>query len=177
VKDELERAIPVLKKHYLTYGEVAGKSVDFVFFDLFKEYKELKAETLASSVFINNGKGGFVRQDLPAALQMAPVMSFTSGMQDGRKVFVAGGNFYGTIPYEGRYDALQPTAFEFDNTTKRFGITYIFPGKNSEVRDMKWIRRSDGGKQLIIARNSDKLQFMNQLPATQGTASAGKQLK
>jgi hypothetical protein len=58
-KDELERALPVLKKAYLTYDEVAGKTVQYMFFDLFKDYIELKAETLSSSCFINDGKGNF----------------------------------------------------------------------------------------------------------------------
>ncbi|HUS03039.1 MAG TPA: VCBS repeat-containing protein, partial [Chitinophagaceae bacterium] len=53
-KDELERALPVLKKAYLTYSEVAGKTVDYMFYDLFKDYKELQAETLNSSYFIND---------------------------------------------------------------------------------------------------------------------------
>ena len=77
-KDELERALPVLKKAYLTYGEVAGKTVQYMFYDLFKDYKELKAETLGSSCFINDGKGNFKRTDLPDELQLAPVFSFTT---------------------------------------------------------------------------------------------------
>src|SRR5207244_1441321 len=31
-KDELERALPVLKKAYLTYGEVAGETVQHMFY-------------------------------------------------------------------------------------------------------------------------------------------------
>ncbi|MCG7859064.1 hypothetical protein MD537_18960, partial [Flavihumibacter sediminis] len=52
-KDELERALPVLKKAYLTYGEVAGKTVDFILYDLFTDYIEQKAEVLGNSVFIS----------------------------------------------------------------------------------------------------------------------------
>ena len=43
-KDELERALPVLKKAYLTYKEVAGKTVHYMFYDLFKDYIGLKAK-------------------------------------------------------------------------------------------------------------------------------------
>ena len=56
-KDELERALPVLKKAYLTYSEVAGKTVQYMFFDLFKDYRELKAETLSSTCFLMTAKG------------------------------------------------------------------------------------------------------------------------
>ena len=85
-------------------------------YDQFKNYTELKAEVLASSCFINDGKGNFTRADLPAELQLAPVMSFTKASEPG--TFIAGGNFYGVLPYEGRYDALLPTEFSFNKGTK-----------------------------------------------------------
>ena len=47
-----------------------------MFYDLFKDNTELKAEILGSSCFINDGKGNFKRMDLPAELQFAPVFSF-----------------------------------------------------------------------------------------------------
>ena len=124
-KDELERALPVLKKAYLTYGEVAGKTVDYMFFDLFKDYTELKAETLGSSAFINDGKGNFTRRELPEELQLSPIFAFqplwkekavegqgsqvpasqTQAPQALRRSFLTGGNFSGVLPYEGGYDA------------------------------------------------------------------------
>ncbi len=110
-KDELERALPVLKKAYLTYSEVAGKTVQYMFYDLFKDYTELKAETLGSSCFINDGKGNFTRMDLPDELQLAPIFSFAPSLSMIKKHYIAAGNFYGVIPYEGRYDALYPTVF------------------------------------------------------------------
>jgi len=63
-KDELERALPVLKKAYLSYDEVAGKTVQYMFYDLFNNYRELKAETLASACFINDGKGSFYKKQI-----------------------------------------------------------------------------------------------------------------
>ena len=47
-----------------------------MFYDLFKDYLEFKAETLSSSCFLNDGKGNFTRTDLPEELQQAPVFSF-----------------------------------------------------------------------------------------------------
>jgi hypothetical protein len=120
-KDELERQLPVLKKAYLTYSEVAGKTVDYIFYDLFKDYVELTAEELSSCCFINDGKGNFKKMALPNELQLAPVMSFVSlSNNDGSPEFLAGGNFYGVTPYEGRYDALQPTIISFNKKTSAF---------------------------------------------------------
>jgi hypothetical protein len=156
-KDELERSLPVLKKAYLNYSEVAGKTVQYIFYDLFKDYIELKAETLSSSCFLNDGKGNFVRKDLPQELQLAPVMSFTND-QNGN--LLAAGNFYGVIPYEGRYDALFPTVFSFVKKENRFKVSSVLPGINGEMRDAKWLNYNEGNKLLVLARNNDSLTFL-----------------
>jgi enediyne biosynthesis protein E4 len=98
-KDELERALPVLKKAYLKYSDVAGKTIQYMFYDLFKNYTELRAETLSNSCFINDGKGNFERMDLPDELQLAPIMSFTAFGPSKTSAYWAGGNFYGVNPY------------------------------------------------------------------------------
>ena len=159
-KDELEREIPVLKKYYLTYSEVAGKDVQYMFYDLFKNYIELKAETLSTSCFINDGKGNFTRMDLPGALQQAPVFSFAPLPGDsGSAHYLAGGNFYGTRPYEGKYDALCPTLFAFNKHTGRGAEQGMLPEVNGEVRDLKWLHTAKYGDVLVAARNNDSLIF------------------
>ena len=160
-KDELERALPVLKKAYLNYSDVAGKTVQYMFYDLFKNYVELKAETLSSSVFINDGNGNFVRKDLPDDLQLAPVMAFAPfGSVAGS--YWAGGNYYGVIPYEGRYDALQPTAFTIDKDLSIGAVRNLLPEINGEIRDIKWINY--GGEQtLVLAFNNKGLTFIRQI--------------
>lgn len=155
-KDELERALPVLKKAYLTYDEVAGKTVDYMFYDLFKDYISLQAETLGSACFMNRGET-FVRKDLPEDLQLAPVFSFlpVPGDNSPRNSYVVGGNFFGTVPYEGRYDA-QPVSM-FSASTKD-GLRYIHQPNllniKGEVRDLKWIRTKAFGDLLLVMRNN-----------------------
>lgn len=158
-KDELERSLPVLKKAYLTYSEVAGKTVQYMFYDLFKDYIELKAETLSSSCFINDGKGNFIKKELPEELQSAPVFSFAPVLANGQNSFLAAGNFYGVIPYEGRYDALLPTTFSFNKANQNFKINANIPLLNEEVRDIKWLNHKAGKKILIIAGNNTGLQI------------------
>lgn len=155
-KDELEMALPVLKKYYLQYSDVAGKTVQYIFFDLFKDYTELKAETLSSSCFINDGKGNFKRMDLPDELQLAPVMSFANNGNS----FIAAGNFYGTLPYEGRYDAIFPTIFSFNKINNKFTTNSIVPGLRREARDTKWIKLADSTNALIIAGSNESLHFL-----------------
>jgi enediyne biosynthesis protein E4 len=157
-KDELERSLPVLKKYYLRYSDVAGKTVQYIFYDLFKDYIELKAETLGSACFINDGKGNFTRRDLPQDMQLAPVMSFA--YDDNNHSFLAAGNFYGVIPYEGRYDALPPSLFSFNKGENKFVERSDLPGISGEIRDAKWLRTAGGGKILVLARNNDSLIFL-----------------
>ena len=159
-KDELERELPVLKKAYLKYGEVAGKTVQYMFYDLFKDYTELKAETLSSSCFINDGKGNFRRMDLPGELQMAPVMSFAA-LEAGS--FIAVGNFYGVTPYEGRYDALLPTFFSFNKNASQFNLSANLALIDGEARDIKWLNTGGGNKIIVLARNNMPLSFFKKL--------------
>ncbi len=156
-KDELERSLPVLKKAYLHYSDVAGKTIQYVFYDLFKDYRELKAETLASACFINDGKGGFNYVALPRELQLAPIMSFVP--LDGNR-FLAAGNFYGVSPFEGRYDALQPAIFSFSGSKPMFEQRLNVAGISGEVRDLKWIKNATTGDRLIVARNNDSLTVL-----------------
>jgi enediyne biosynthesis protein E4 len=155
-KDELERSLPVLKKAYVTYSEVAGKDVQFMFYDLFKDYTELKAETLSSSFFLNDGKGNFNRIDLPEELQYAPIFSFAS---IDSNLFIGAGNIYGVVPYEGRYDALSPTAFSYNSKNRFFNSTFTLPLLDGEVRDIKWLNTGNGKKILALARNNMSLSF------------------
>ena len=160
-KDELERRLPVLKKAYLQYDEVAGKTVQYMFYDLFKDYIELKAETLSSSCFINDGKGNFKRLDLPDEFQLAPVFSFAPSFSNQSRSFIAGGNFYGVIPFEGRYDALLPTQLLFSKTTNNFQTGSSIPAITGEIRDIKRIKSVNGKELMVIARNSNGLLFFN----------------
>src|ERR1700741_4833360 len=83
-------------------------------------YTELKAETLSSSCFMNDGKGNYTRKDLPEELQFAPVFSFASLPGNNAVRYIASGNFYGVLPYEGRYDAMNPTIFNYDKKSGQF---------------------------------------------------------
>lgn len=156
-KDELERALPVLKKGYLKYDIVAGQTVQFMFDDLFRDYKELKAEVLASSAFINQGNAKFVRQNLPDALQLSPVFAFApSGI--GANSFIGAGNFYGVIPYEGRYDAQIPVGFTYGKNG--FKTDFQLSNITSEARDIKWVNAAGGKKLMVIANNNSGLEFL-----------------
>jgi len=161
-KDELERPLPVLKKHYLNYSDVAGKTVQYMFYNLFKDYRELKAEELATCCFINDGKGNYTKTVMPGGVQMAPVFAFAPVQYNDAAAVIAAGNFYGVVPYEGRYDALLPTLMVYDKAMGKWQEQDKFSLAGDEVRDMRWINTANGKKVLIIARNNMPLVFARQ---------------
>ena len=84
-------------------------------------------------------------------------MSFTNGSKPGS--FIAGGNFYGTIPYEGRYDALLPTEFLFNKPSGAF-TGFTIRNYDGEIRDIKWINTAGNKKLLLLAGNNKELVFL-----------------
>jgi hypothetical protein len=160
-KDQLDIDLPLLKKKHLTYSEVAGQSVQYMFDDLLQDSKVLQAETLSSSCFINDGKGNFKRTDLPDELQLSPLFSFAPYPDTSNNMqYVAAGNFYGVLPYEGRYDAMLPTVFTYNKSSSAFTIQANMPAIDGQVRDEKWMNTARGNKLLLMARNNDSLMFL-----------------
>jgi len=158
-KDQLERALPILKKNHLSYDEVAGKTVHFMFGDLLNGSVSLQAETLSSSYFLNDGKGNFTQHELPDELQLSPIFTFIS-IPAKQPLYFTIGNFYGVLPYEGRYDAMNPMLFEFDKKLGQFNYLFELPHPGGEYRDAKWINSVGGNKILVIARNNDSLIYL-----------------
>ena len=161
-KDEVERQLPVLKKHYLLYAEYAGVSMKDVFYGFVDTIKPYTAERLGSAVCYGDGKGKFVIQDLPADLQLAPIFSFQKipRISANGNRYISGGNFFDVIPYEGRYDA-QPLAVFSSNRNNR--VQYI-PQSNlaaldGQVRDLKWLRTATKREILMVSVNNDSLKF------------------
>jgi len=158
-RDELLRAIPTLRERFPTYASFGAKRLE----DLFPRRvlgraRTLEVTTFASMVALNEG-GRFRLVPLPAEAQFAPLYAALAGDFDGdrRADVLAGGNFLGTPPLLGAYDA-------------SYGIVLrgAGPGDGSfvamdpaasgvlvegEVRDMKTARTATGPV-VIVARNN-----------------------
>jgi hypothetical protein len=165
-KDQLELAVPALKRSHLRYDEVAGRTIQYLFGDQLDGSRQLIAEELSSACFINNGKANFINRKLPDDMQLSPIFSFApmsgSGGSDkpASKDYLAAGNFYGVQPFEGRYDAMDPTVFSYDTSGQQFRIRYDLASIDGECRDAKWIR-TGCGRLLLIARNNGPLIFLS----------------
>ena len=162
-KEDLEKQLPYLKKEFLDYGTMAGKTTEEIFGDKLSSAKLFEANTMGSMILINDQKGGFIPQPLPAQMQWSPVFAFYADdfNHDGKKDILAGGNFYGVIPYEGRYDAMPPT-LAIANKTGGFQCINPYPSSlliSGEIRDIEFLN-INRRKCLVIARNNQSLVFL-----------------
>ncbi|MEO5563508.1 MAG: VCBS repeat-containing protein, partial [Chitinophagaceae bacterium] len=155
-KDELEQAVPLVKKKFLYYTDFAGRSIQEIF-DLTGDIQTQEAAELSSAVFYNDGKGNFTKEELPAELQLSPLFAFEQLKNSGS--WIAGGNFFGVLPYEGQYDATSLVWFELNNKDKGASKSQsqVLDIKG-QVRDMKWLHTKNG-EILIVAKNNDRLRF------------------
>jgi len=163
-KDEVERPLPLLKKHYLMYAAYAGEEMKDVFYGWIDTIKPIMSERLGSVVCYGDGKGNFTISDLPVNLQLAPVFSFEQieTTANAANIYIAGGNFFDVIPYEGRYDAQPAALFSVSNDRKIIAIPQQnLSAVNGQVRDLKWITNRNG-KTLLVARNNEQLLLFKQ---------------
>ena len=153
-KDQLELALPYLKKSHLRYDEVAGKNIRYLFGNQLDDARILHVDTLASLCLFNDGHGTFTPQALPTELQLSPIFSFLPlSSATHSPQWLALGNFYGVQPYEGRYDAANPTLFTYNKT---FHVTNQLTRQAGEWRDAG-ILNNHNHPILILARNNDYL--------------------
>ena len=151
-KADLEKRLPLLKKKYLKYADIAGKPVE----DLFgaaaiSKAKKLEAYSLQSSILWNKD-GQLTLQPLPDFLQVSPIFSFSSfNDKPGKINYVAAGNFYDVLPYEGRYDAMLPTIFSI-NKNKVSSKGYIM--QQGAIRNMQTINLQNKQQALLLAKNN-----------------------
>ncbi|MBS1527229.1 MAG: VCBS repeat-containing protein, partial [Bacteroidetes bacterium] len=157
-KGDLEKKIPQLKKKFPYYRDFAGKSIDEIFGDSIKTVKTLVANSFSSGIFYNEGGGKFQFKAFPAGAQTAPLFGFAS--LPGSKGILAGGNFSGVIPYEGRYDADWGDVLLLG---KNRGLDYLSPVSSGfllrgEVRDIRALKTSIG---IIyaVAFNNQPMKF------------------
>lgn len=164
-KDEVERQLPLLKKHYLLYADYAGVEMKDVFYGWIDTIRPLTAERLGSAICYGDGKGNFQISDLPADLQMAPIFSVAriNDPSEKRGSYMCGGNFFDVIPYEGRYDALSLAIFTVDgNKNVKLICQPELTAMKGQVRDIKRLHLSEKGNVVMVARNNESLIFLNQ---------------
>ena len=106
--DELTRQIIGLENKYPQYSGFGGERVEDIFGteQVAKSFVQ-RAVLFESSIFINNGKGGFEIKALPVEAQFSPIRDIEVDdiNGDGIPDLILAGNNYGARPSLGRQDA------------------------------------------------------------------------
>jgi hypothetical protein len=175
-KDELEKHLPsLIRKKWLSYSDFAGQTMGQIFGDGLKKTTLLTANRLSSVVLMNDHRGNYTVSTLPKEVQWSPVFTFLTDDFNGdhRTDILAAGNFYGVLPYEGRYDAgygnllLGQAALQGPKDLpgqSHLPFKAIPAGESGillegEVRDSKVIRTFGGNKLFIFSRNDHTVVF------------------
>jgi hypothetical protein len=162
LKHDLTRQIPELARKYPTYESFKNQQITDIFTpEQLKNSTLLDAYLMETSIFINDGKGNFRMEQLPAETQFSPVYSTEVGdyNKDGFQDILLGGNLYNVKPEFGRYDASYGAMLTGNG---KGGFIYV-PAKtsgfhlNGEVRDIKEIKTMIGNI-IVVARSNDALQ-------------------
>lgn len=163
-KEELEKQMPgLIRRKYVDYKSFALQTVGDVFGKPLEQSPALSASTLASMLFVNDGHGRFAGRNLPPPAQWSPIMAFATGdvNHDGRLDVLTAGNFYGVLPYEGRYDAGYGGVLLGNGQLQFRALTPLQSGWqiDGEGRSIRYIRGGNGRGLYAVARNNAAIQF------------------
>ncbi len=159
-KEDLEKQFTsVVRKHYESYRQMAGQTVPEIFGEQLKGMNELTANTLSTSLLWNSGKSYNLKK-MPAQLQWFPVFTWSAADfgGDGKKDILAAGNFYGVIPFEGRYDAGYGQVL-INNEKGWLTPSPLESGLrlDGEIRSIQQLRTLNNRWLYLVARNNGTL--------------------
>ena len=163
LRHDLVMQMPVLKKRYLKYEQFQRETIDSIFSPgLLERSLQLKANTLSTSILINNGDGTFIVKALPAEAQYAPTFGILVEDidKDGNQDILLGGNLHRVKPEVGKYDAHHGLVLKGDG---KGNFTSLQPRDTGffltgETRDLQ-ILPVKGKNYIVAVKNDDKMQI------------------
>lgn len=162
--DEIKKQMPSIRYRYNDYTSFANSRFAEVFSkEVIGSAITKQVTMLASVVMINHGNSEYEIKPLPVEAQFSPIYAFvTSDINaDGIPDILAAGNFYGSTPEIGRFDASYGNCF-FSSSDMNF--TPIEPGSSGfsiygEVRCMKALKSARSDKILVSRNNASPRLF------------------
>jgi hypothetical protein len=150
-----------LKKKFPDYNSFKNADLNTIFSEeALNLSTKATAVELKTSIYINDGNGGFTSIPLPKQVQMSPIFAIETGDfdLDGDIDIVLAGNLFRVKPEVGRYDASFGTFLEnTGNHTIGTPIFKVTPGNKGlkvtgEVRSIQKTNNT-----LLFVRNSDAI--------------------
>ena len=163
-RDELLQVVPSLRGRYPTNAAFGASRIqDIVPRKALRQARVLEADQFASVLALNRGDGTFELRPLAVEAQFAPIYASLAGDfdGDGKTDLVVAGNFYGVTPVQGRYDASYGLLLHGDGHGQFAAVDMERSGLaiEGQVRHMALLKRANGDRLIVIARNNDRLQL------------------
>ena len=152
--NELAEQLVFLRKKFGNYKDFAGKTIEEVLGEeLLKKATVFEVNTLTSG-FLRNTRNTFIFEAFPNQLQTAPIKAFVKYDfdGDGRESVLAGGNYFGVIPFHGRFDSFSGAMIDSE-TEVTLGNQLGLEMEHKSVRHLKIIEQNNQPYLLIVYNN------------------------
>ncbi len=157
--NELAEQLVFLRKRFNNYKDFAGKTIEEVMGpELLSKATLFEVNTLTSG-FLRNNENTFTFETLPNALQTAPIKAFVKYdfNGDGNESVLAGGNYFGVIPFHGRFDSFSGALINSEKDIV-LGNQLGLEMEHKSVRHFKIINHNNQ-PHLLIVYNNDAAQI------------------
>jgi len=166
-RDELLATMPSLKDKFPSYADYGASRIEDILPRADRRQAIVReARTFASAVALNEGHGRFSLRALPTEAQLAPIRAVLAGdfTGGGHTDLLVAGNDYAMTPALGRYDASYGLLLAGTGTGAG-GFAAVDMAQSGvrvdgQVRHMAWLRRADGDRVIVVARNDDGLELL-----------------
>ncbi len=157
--DELSGQLNFLRKKFTNYTSFAGKTVAQVFDKNTLDKATLFKVHQMASGYLKNENGIFTFVPFKDELQVAPITKMLKYDfdKDGSKEVFLGGNYFGVIPYHGRFDGFAGAILQNDTTIINANTLNINLTQKS-VRGLNIIN-FDNKEYLLITINNGKIEI------------------
>lgn len=155
--DELAGQMVNLRKKYNSYTSFAGQTMNQIFGqEVLDRAQRMEVSELRSG-YLQNNNGEFTFVAFPDDLQIAPLKAFVTFKFDDSNtpLVLVAGNYFGVIPFHGRYDSFGGALVHPDGTitsTIPFGLDF----KQKSVRHLEIINLQNK-PYLLAVFNDDKI--------------------
>jgi len=168
-RDEMVKVMPALRAKYGSYKAFgASRLSDILPPEELRQARLLRAYTFATSVALAGADGRFTLKPLPVEAQFSPTYASIVGDfdGDGKVDLLLGGNFMGAPPMLGQSDASYGLLLRGagDGSFAPLDMTQSGVRIRGEVRHMAMVRRAGGRTAIVVARNNDRLLFLQGKP-------------
>jgi hypothetical protein len=154
--NELAGQMNFLRKKFTTFESFAGKTMAEIFGEeALSKATKFEVNTLASG-FLRNTDNSFTFTEFPEMLQTAPIMAFSrfDFKGNGDEAVLVGGNYFGVIPFHGRYDSFPGALINSESEIDWANMLGLDLSLKS-VRHLKVIQHNNQPYLLIINNNDD----------------------